>query len=152
MNTFGLTKKKKKLLKIAKATGLSIVKLQPSAPIIKMMVSGDPDALKHHVKWCKLTKSMGGTHLNGGHQRGPPNTPTIDALFNLLFKRSDCGGIECLAAWEELSRKNIKPPPYKMCSEKAALQVEDEDEMPNAWASPYDTIRKELLGASAPMV
>lgn len=53
INTFGLTKEKekKKLLKIAKATGLSIVKLQLSAPIIKMMVSGDPDALKHHVKW-----------------------------------------------------------------------------------------------------
>lgn len=39
-----------------------------------------------------------------------------------------------------------------MCSEKAALHVEDEDEMPNAWASPYDSIRRGLSGASAPMV
>lgn len=51
MNTFGLTNDRaKKLLKIAKETGLNVGKLQPNAPIIKMMVSGDADALKHHVK------------------------------------------------------------------------------------------------------
>lgn len=75
MNTFGLTKDRaKKLLKIAKATGLSIAKLQPSAPIIRMMVSGDPDALKHHVKWCKLTKKE---YKKDPSKWWPPEGPLI---------------------------------------------------------------------------
>lgn len=88
MNSLGLTKDRaKRLLKIAKATGLSVVKLTPGAPIIKMMVSGDPDALKHHVKWCKITKKE---YKDDPTKWWPPegslNTPNIDALFNLLFK------------------------------------------------------------------
>lgn len=56
MASYGLTRENaKRLLKIAKATGLSIVKLQPSAPIVKIMVNGEPEALEHHVKWCKIT-------------------------------------------------------------------------------------------------
>lgn len=61
---------------------------------------------------------------------------------------SDCAGIECLAAWEEVSRKDKKPHPYKWCSEKASLQLEEE-KLPNAWAFPYVVLRGELTAASA---
>lgn len=104
------------------------------------------------VKWCKLTRKEYGEDPSEWPPEGSLDTPEIDVLFNLIFKRSDCGGIECLAAWEELSRKDINHPTYKMSSEKAALHVENKDKIPNDWVSPYDSIRRELIGASAPMV
>lgn len=69
---------------------------------------------------------------------------------------SDCGGIECLVACEEASKKDLKPPPYKMCSEKSAFHFDEDEELPKALASPYNLIRRELAiasaGASAPMI
>lgn len=92
MNELGLTKKMaKSLLKMAKDTGLDVAKLTPDAPIIKMMLSGDPNALKHHVKLCKITKKE---YRDDPTKWWPPegslSTLHIDALFNVLFKMSDC--------------------------------------------------------------